>query len=155
MPETLSQQKELDIKDYAQDGHVETGVGTVHPVMKVYGGSERIEYTNEENKRVKRKIDLILLPLMCICYIFSFLDKTLLNYASIFGIKEALHLEGSDYSWLGSIFYIGYMIGSMVWSRLVHRWPGHAGKFISGAVCTWSVIVLLTRTQYPQPLSNV
>lgn len=31
----------------------------------------------------------------------QFLDKMLLNYASIFGIKEALHLEGSDYSWLG------------------------------------------------------
>ncbi|KAH8665598.1 major facilitator superfamily domain-containing protein [Ilyonectria robusta] len=144
MAETLSQQKELNIKDYAKDDHVEIGTGTVHPVMKVYGDSEQIEYTAEENKRVKRKIDFVLLPLMCTCYIFSFLDKSLLNYASIFGIKEALHLEGSNYSWLGSIFYFGYMLGSVVWSKLVHRWPGHAGKFISGAVCVWSIIVLLT-----------
>lgn len=71
MAETLSQQKELNIKDYAKDDHVEIGTGTVHPVMKVYGDSEQIEYTAEENKRVKRKIDFVLLPLMCTCYIFS------------------------------------------------------------------------------------
>lgn len=71
MAETLSQRKELNIKDYAQGTQVEISTGTVHSVMKVYGDSERIEYTDEENRRVKRKIDFILLPLMCTCYIFS------------------------------------------------------------------------------------
>ncbi|KAJ5106393.1 major facilitator superfamily domain-containing protein [Penicillium angulare] len=106
--------------------------------------NELFLYTQDEEKRVKRKIDFILLPLLCMCYVFSFLDKTLLNYSSIFGIKEALHLEGSDYSWLGSVFYIGYMVGSMMWAKLVQRFPEHAGKFISGAVLTWSCITLLT-----------
>ncbi|KAH9227093.1 hypothetical protein K456DRAFT_1730379 [Colletotrichum gloeosporioides 23] len=112
--------------------------------MKVYGISEPTNITEEENKHARRKIDRIMLPLMGLCYVFSFLDKTLLNYASIFGIKEALKLEGTDYSWLGSIFYIGYMFGSMMWSKIVHRWPQHVGKFVSGAVCIWSIIVLLT-----------
>lgn len=31
----------------------------------------------------------------------QFLDKTLLNYGSIFGLKEDLHLKGSNFSWLG------------------------------------------------------
>lgn len=42
--------------------------------MKVYNDSERIEYTEEEGKRVKRRIDRILLPLMCCCYISSVRD---------------------------------------------------------------------------------
>lgn len=91
----------------------------------------------------------------------QFLDKTLINYSSIFGLKEALNLHGSQYSWLGrlvarpssltayannhSIFYIGYMIGSMVWAKLVHKWPQHTGKLIAAAVLAWSSIVLLTR----------
>ncbi|KAH7134520.1 major facilitator superfamily domain-containing protein [Dactylonectria estremocensis] len=130
----------------SSDVKVELGVGQTSTTsgMKVYGDSEPIEFTAEENKHVKRKIDRMLLPLMGLCYVCSFLDKTLLNYASIFGIKEALNLEGTDYSWLGSIFYIGYMVGSMMWSKLVHRWPQHVGKFVSGAVCIWSAIVLLT-----------
>jgi hypothetical protein len=36
----------------------------------IIGQSEPIA-TAEENRRVKRKIDFILLPLMCGCYIFS------------------------------------------------------------------------------------
>lgn len=39
--------------------------------MKVYGDAEHISYTEEENKRVVRKIDLILLPMLCGCYMFS------------------------------------------------------------------------------------
>lgn len=31
----------------------------------------------------------------------QFLDKTLLNYSSIFGLQTALHLTGSMYSWTG------------------------------------------------------
>ncbi|CAH0051770.1 unnamed protein product, partial [Clonostachys solani] len=109
----------------------------------IIGQSEPIA-TAEENKRVKRKIDFILLPLMCGCYIFSFLDKTMLNYASIFGLKTALKLKGNDYSWLGSIFYLGYMGGAMFWPTLVQRYPQHVGKFISGAVFSWAVMSLLT-----------
>ncbi|KAJ5771892.1 major facilitator superfamily domain-containing protein [Penicillium odoratum] len=109
---------------------------------------ENLSYTDEEARRVKWKTDLILLPLLCICYIFSFLDKTLLNYSSIFGLKKALNLHGSQYSWLGSIFYFGYMIGSMAWAKLVQRWPQHAGKFVSSAVLLWSCITLLTPLCY-------
>ncbi|KAJ5358814.1 major facilitator superfamily domain-containing protein [Penicillium cataractarum] len=116
--------------------------------VQVEESQEFLEYTEEESKRVKRKIDFILLPLLCLCYVFSFLDKTLLNYSSIFGIKEALHLKGTDYSWLGSAFYLGYMAGSVLWAKLVQRWPMHAGKFISGAVFTWSCITLLTPLCY-------
>ncbi|CEJ89649.1 hypothetical protein VHEMI05480 [[Torrubiella] hemipterigena] len=112
--------------------------------MKVYGDAEHITYTEEENRRVLRKIDLILLPMLCGCYMFSFLDKTLLNYGSIFGLKESLHLKGSNFSWLGSLFYIGYLLGVMTWAKLVQRWPQHAGKFITGAMLTWSTITLLS-----------
>lgn len=132
--------------------------------MKVYGHAEHVTYTDEEAKRVLRKIDLILLPMLGACYMFSvrkcptcnsrsvlirlvlkFLDKTLINYGSIFGLKRDLNLKGSNYSWLGSIFYIGYMIGVMVWAKLVQRWPQHAGKFITGAILVWSTIILLSR----------
>uniref|UniRef100_A0A8H7KEZ2 Major facilitator superfamily (MFS) profile domain-containing protein n=1 Tax=Bionectria ochroleuca TaxID=29856 RepID=A0A8H7KEZ2_BIOOC len=109
----------------------------------IIGQSEPIA-TAEENRRVKRKIDFILLPLMCGCYIFSFLDKTMLNYASIFGLKTALKLKGNDYSWLGSIFYLGYMGGAMFWPTLVQRYPQHVGKLISGAVFSWAAMSLLT-----------
>ncbi|KAF4437149.1 Major facilitator superfamily domain, general substrate transporter [Fusarium austroafricanum] len=140
-----SPQRQVDDKVEAMGEHVESQHGPGQSEnMKIYGESEVITYTEEENKKVKRKIDFILLPLMCGCYVFSFLDKTLLNYASIFGLKQALHLHGSNYSWLGSVFYIGYMIGSMCWAKLAQRFPQHIGKFIAFAVLFWAVMILLT-----------
>lgn len=32
---------------------------------------ELVEYTEDEEKRVLRKLDFILLPLLCLCYVFS------------------------------------------------------------------------------------
>lgn len=134
-------------------------------------------FTAKEGKAVKRKIDFILLPMLCACYIFSVSSfRRLLSPSrwflfqvprqDPFELRFDLWHQGSIGSgglWLQlawkvehhrcsmilvanalSIFYIGYMIGSMVWAKLVQRWPGHAGKFIAGAVCAWSIIVLLT-----------
>ncbi|UKZ74854.1 hypothetical protein TrVFT333_002524 [Trichoderma virens FT-333] len=109
-------------QDHVPTNHIEEVTGGQDIDIKLTSQSEEIFFTEEE----------------------AFLDKTLINYSSIFGLKQALKLHGSQYSWLGSIFYIGYMIGSIVWAKLVHKWPQHTGKLIAAAVLAWSCIVLLT-----------
>ena len=39
--------------------------------MKLYGDVEVEEFSLQEQNQVKRKIDFILLPLLCGCYVFS------------------------------------------------------------------------------------
>jgi len=53
-------------------------------------------------QRLVRKIDLIILPLIVVNYMFFYIDKTTLSYAAIFGVTEDLHLHGKQYSWLSS-----------------------------------------------------
>jgi len=55
------------------------------------------------------KIDLMILPYLAVCYAFFYIDKTTLSYAAIFGIKDNLNLVGTQYSWLSSIFYFGFL----------------------------------------------
>jgi hypothetical protein len=43
----------------------------VGEAMKVYGEAGHVTYTPEEGQKVKRKIDFILLPMLCGCYILS------------------------------------------------------------------------------------
>lgn len=62
-----------------------------------------------EEARVVRKIDLMILPYLAVCYAFFYIDKTTLSYAAIFGIRDDLHLVGTQYSWLSSIFYFGFL----------------------------------------------
>ena len=39
-------------------------------------------------KRVLRKIDRHLIPLLFVTYMFNFMDKTILSSASVFGLQE-------------------------------------------------------------------
>lgn len=61
----------------------------------------------EKSKKVLRKIDMYILPFLCITYALQFIDKTSLGYSSVYGIIDDNNLQGQDYSWATSIFYFG------------------------------------------------
>lgn len=63
----------------------------------------------DEERKLIRKVDLMILPYLAVCYAFFYIDKTTLSYAAIFGIRDDLHLVGTQYSWLSSIFYFGFL----------------------------------------------
>lgn len=77
--------------------------------MKAFEGSngEIIHIDEATNKRLLRKIDLHIMPLLCIVYGLNYLDKTTLSYANVMGIKTDIGLKADDYQWLGSMFYFG------------------------------------------------
>ena len=63
----------------------------------------------EDPKRLKklvRKIDFTITPLIAAVYFMQFLDKTTLNYTSVMGIRKDTHLVGQDYSDLSMLFYV-------------------------------------------------
>jgi hypothetical protein len=62
-----------------------------------------------DERALQWKIDLMILPYLAVCYAFFYIDKTTLSYAAIFGIKDDLKLVGTQYSWLSSIFYFGFL----------------------------------------------
>lgn len=43
-----------------------------------------------DERKLVRKIDWMVVPLMFACYLLQFLDKSLLNYAAVMGIREDL-----------------------------------------------------------------
>lgn len=58
-------------------------------------------------KRLVRKIDLTIAPLLAAVYFLQFLDKTTLSYTAVMGIRTDTHLKGQDYSDLSMLFYVG------------------------------------------------
>lgn len=42
-----------------------------------------------------------------------------LSYAAIFGIEEDLNLVGTQYSWLSSMFYFGFLVWALPTNILV------------------------------------
>lgn len=62
-----------------------------------------------EVAKLVRKIDFMILPYLAVCYAFFYIDKTTLSYAAIFGLRDDLNLVGTQYNWLSSIFYFGFL----------------------------------------------
>ncbi|EAU85196.2 allantoate permease [Coprinopsis cinerea okayama7 len=77
--------------------------------LKIVSGEIRW-VTEEENKAVLRKIDRHIMPVLFVIYFLQFMDKTTLALSSVFGIVHDTHLEGDQYSLLGSITAIAQMV---------------------------------------------
>ena len=94
-----------------------------------------------EEKKLVRKIDFMILPYLAVCYAFFYIDKTTLSYAAIFGIRDDLHLVGTQYSWLSSIFYFGFLAWALPTNLLIQRLP--VGRYLGFNICLWGVFLML------------
>ncbi|KAI7871501.1 major facilitator superfamily domain-containing protein [Spinellus fusiger] len=64
----------------------------------------------EEIKRVLWKLDWRITPLFGLLYLFSFIDRTNIGNAKLFGITTDIGISADDFNWALSIFFIGYVI---------------------------------------------
>ncbi|KAJ5590046.1 hypothetical protein N7450_004018 [Penicillium hetheringtonii] len=93
-------------------------------------------------KRVLRKIDRRLIPLLFLTYMLNFMDKTILSSASVFGLSEDTGLVGQQYSWVSSIFYFGYLGWEYPTTILIARLP--PAKYMTANTFLWGAVVALT-----------
>lgn len=108
----------------------------------VNGGEDIIkesDYTDADYKKLLKKIDRFLLPLMWFCYGVQQTDKTSLGTQAIFGMRDDTNLVGQQYSWLTTIFYLTYLIGELPSNFLLQRWS--LGKSLSIYMLLWGVCV--------------
>ncbi|KAI4859975.1 major facilitator superfamily transporter allantoate [Hypoxylon rubiginosum] len=101
------------------------------------------EVSPEDDKRILRKIDMFLMPLMLVTNTLNFLDKNALSNSVNFGLKEDNHITSSQYSWAsGSIFYLTYMVSQPLVSRCLQWFP--VGKLLSVSVILWGAVLMTT-----------
>ncbi|WWC72306.1 uncharacterized protein I206_106268 [Kwoniella pini CBS 10737] len=92
------------------------------------------------DKRILFKIDPIVLTLVTLVATLEFLDKNGLAYAAVFGLKTDTNLVGQEYSWLGSIFYFGYLAALVPCLYLVN--VVHTGRFIGALTTLWGITIM-------------
>ncbi|KAJ5950678.1 Major facilitator superfamily domain general substrate transporter [Penicillium vulpinum] len=93
-------------------------------------------------KRLLKKIDRRLIPLLFFTYMFNFMDKTILSSASVFGMRDDNNLVGQQYSWVSSVFYFGYLGWVYPTTLLIARLP--AAKYMTANTFFWGAVVALT-----------
>ena len=90
-----------------------------------------------DHAKLMRKLDYIILPLLCCVYLLQYLDKLLLNYSAAMGIKK--NLVGNEFANLSTIFYAAYIFGEPIVSYCLQRFP--LGKTLGVFIVIWGVVV--------------
>ncbi|KAI0026123.1 putative MFS allantoate transporter [Xylariomycetidae sp. FL0641] len=111
--------------------------------MSLFDSPEQIHEPRDptEERKLVRKIDLMILPYLAVCYAFFYIDKTTLSYAAIFGIREDLNLQDTDYSWLSSMFYFGFLFWAFPTNFMMQRFP--IGKYLGVNIFCWGFFLML------------
>lgn len=65
-----------------------------------------------------------------------------MSIAAILGIYQGIGLTGSQFSWLGSIFYLGYLIYQIPNQFFTQWFP--IGRYLSVCVIIWGAVLLFT-----------
>lgn len=63
-------------------------------------------FPKEIERRVRRKLDWNIMPLITVVYMLSVLDRSNIGNARIAGMQQDLNLTGNKYQWFLTIFYI-------------------------------------------------
>ncbi|KAM5350778.1 hypothetical protein ACJ41O_007283 [Fusarium nematophilum] len=111
-----------------------------------------LDVSDKEMKRLRWKLDLIILPIFLVTQALQFMDKTSLNYANLFGYQEALGLKGQQFNYLSAMIYAGYFFGQYPCGWLIGRFP--AQKVMAVSVMLWGLmVILMTQARdYPSAL---
>ncbi|SPO02522.1 related to nicotinamide mononucleotide permease [Cephalotrichum gorgonifer] len=105
----------------------EPSIPEKHDVVHIEGndGAEEAEDPIEA-KRVIRKIDLRLIPLLMFLYTLTFLDRVNIGNARLWNLERDLGMSGYDYNIVVLVFYIPYIIleipSNIVLSRVQPRY---------------------------------
>ncbi|KAI9567561.1 major facilitator superfamily domain-containing protein [Boletus coccyginus] len=72
-------------------------------------------------KRLLRKLDRRILPILCVLYLFAYLDRSNLGNARLQGLPEDVlggDPTGSLFDWLVAVFFIPYILCQVPWTVL-------------------------------------
>ncbi|CAO3621523.1 unnamed protein product [Cunninghamella blakesleeana] len=124
------ERKESDTLSYSSDDVVKVEeASTLHN-----------ESVSEAEKKLVRKINWILLPMIWIVHFVQIADKGVLSNSVILGMLKDTNMTHDQYSLLGSIFSLGYIITQVPNSYFMQRLP--TSKYLGTLVIGWAFITI-------------
>lgn len=142
MSEKSSSVHGSDVKhvEHLQDGGKDHGLN-VKAILNNHDveATQPDEFEKSEARRIVRKIDFRLLPVLACIYSFALIDRVNLPNARIAGMDEDLQLSvGNRYTLITMIFFVPYVIFQFP-ANIVIRKLG-ACLWLSSLVCAWGVV---------------
>ncbi|KAG1907317.1 MFS general substrate transporter [Suillus fuscotomentosus] len=99
-------------------------------------GTQAQKFNEEYNRRLRNKLDKVIIPITAAVYFTQFLDKTSLNYASIMGFP----VTGQNYNLVSMAFYLGFIVWEFPTVYIAQKL--RLGKYLGVNVIIWGIVLL-------------
>lgn len=119
---------------------IQVKLGDVDEAMDYVHDADIKEWDHKFERKLIWKIDLMILPILAALMSCQLMDKTTNSYAAIMGLRTDLKMSASEYSWVGSSFYLGFLVFEYPANYLIQRFP--LSKTLSTAVIIWGVVLM-------------
>ncbi|KAH7091510.1 major facilitator superfamily domain-containing protein [Paraphoma chrysanthemicola] len=101
-----------------------------------------IPFTPKETRKLLRKIDIAILPLVSVMYLLSFLDRSNIGNARLAGLERDLGMKGWDYAVSVAVFYPFYIIIEVPSNLAMKKF--RPSVWIPSIMLTWGIVTTLT-----------
>ncbi|KAM0751761.1 MFS general substrate transporter [Meredithblackwellia eburnea MCA 4105] len=98
------------------------------------------EYTPAQYRRLVLKTDLIILPMLWLCWGLVQADKGSTSQQATFGLQTSAHLHGQQFAMLTTLFFIAYFVAEFPANWLMQK--THLGRTVGVLMLLWGCIVL-------------
>ncbi|KFA51923.1 hypothetical protein S40293_07045 [Stachybotrys chartarum IBT 40293] len=96
----------------------------------------------EQEKRLIRKLDLRIIPMICWIYLMNFMDRVGIGNARLYGLEEDLGLTGDQYQIAVSILFVTYCLFETPSNLIIKRLQ--PARYIAGLVFFWGLVAIFT-----------
>ncbi|KAL1855042.1 hypothetical protein Plec18167_004507 [Paecilomyces lecythidis] len=94
-------------------------------------------------KKLRRRIDSLIMPLIILVYLMNYIDRNNYAAAKLQGLVEDLHLTDQQYQTGLSILFVAYIL-MQVPSNLLLNYMGRPSLYIGFFVCAWGLVSACT-----------
>ncbi|KXS93901.1 hypothetical protein AC578_2251 [Pseudocercospora eumusae] len=121
-------------------------------MIKVSSGDAKEAYSTEDGivaidrakeRKLVRKLDLHIVPVVMLLYLLSFLDRVNIGNARLYGMEEDLNLTADQYQTAVSLLFVTYILSELP-SNLILKHYVSPSRWISFITVSWGIIATLT-----------
>jgi sugar phosphate permease len=101
--------------------------------------SQRFAHLDE--KKILRKVDIRIIPIVSMLYLLSFLDRGNISNAKIEGLQEDLNMKGHEYNWCLTVFFFTYAAFEVPSNILMKKL--RPSRWLPGIMVAWGIVATL------------
>ncbi|TKA25092.1 hypothetical protein B0A50_06157 [Salinomyces thailandicus] len=120
-----------------EDGSSEEIVSSDGDEALKLAGTHAHQFDEQYMKRLRRQIDLHVMPILVFVYFTQFLDKNILSYASIMDFP----VDGILYNDVAQAFYMGFLVWMFPTQYIGQKLP--IAKYLGVNIILWGGLVML------------